>query len=236
MKMQVELFENCEADNISYTQGSLASTPEITALFELSVDAFYSALYAKMSELPVRNELSRYVEKVLMAGSDEKAGGNRIAADRAGKDRGDPDVIAVLSAAGKVGKEINRLTGLLRFNPDKNGIYIARCSPDHFTLPALADHFTLRFGEIPWAIIDERRKLCLKHEKGGPTQLLSLSGACGLSKAERKTDESGDYWEGLWQLYHQSVNNEARNNKRLQKQFMPERYQRYLPEMRKPNE
>jgi probable DNA metabolism protein len=74
-------------------------------------------------------------------------------------DRGDDDVRAVLSAAAKLTREIDRLRGLLRFRPDRAGIYTARCAPDHFVLPALAGHFELRFGETPWAIIDEKRAL-----------------------------------------------------------------------------
>jgi probable DNA metabolism protein len=41
---------------------------------------------------------------------------------------------------------------------------------------------------------------------------------------------TGD-WEQLWQTYHKAINNEDRANPKLQKQFMPKRYWKYLPEL-----
>ena len=203
---------------------SAENPPDPADIFELSADAYYAALYAGMSDLPIKGEISRFIEKVRQAGCASSDA--RSSATRAALDRGDPDVLAVLRVAGKVQHEIHRLTGLLRFRPDLNGVYTARCSPDHFILPALAEHFTLRFGETPWAIIDEKRNLCLFREKGVPARLVPLS-AASLNAAE---DGKKDSWEDLWKLYHRSINNEAKKNLTLQRQFMPERYHKYLPE------
>ena len=140
--------------------------------------------------------------------------------------RADQDAIATLKAGDRVQREIHRLMGLLRFSPDQGGVYIARCSPDYFILPALAEHFTLRFGETPWAIIDEKRGLCLCRQNGGPARIIPIAVPTDAG------DLTGDSWEELWRLYHRSVNNESRKNPRLQRQFMPGRYQKYLPEFR----
>jgi probable DNA metabolism protein len=198
----------------------------LDGLFELSVDAYYSALHAAMSELPIRKEIERFIVKTIAAGGK----GNRTAAAMAASDRGDPDVLTVLKAAGKVQHEIHRMCGLLRFSPAPGGTYIARCEPDHFILPALAEHFTLRFGETPWAIIDEKRGLCLLKEKDkearlGPTPT-------EFSSIEAK-GESDDSWEDFWRLYHRSIIIEERKNLKLQRQFIPERYHKYLTELRK---
>jgi probable DNA metabolism protein len=139
---------------------------------------------------------------------------------------GNTDEIEAMKAAGKVQTEIHRLMGLLRFSPGPDGTYIARCAPDYFILPALAEHFTLRFGETPWVIIDEKRNICLCKETGNPARLIDLP--VSLMAGENKHE---DAWEDLWRLYHKSINNEARNNTRLQRQFMPERYQKYLCEL-----
>ena len=201
-----------------------------TALFELSVDAYYSALYARMSELPIKKEISRFIGKVMKSPT-------RLDAHRAASDRGDPDVAAVLAAAYKVQHEIHRLTGLLRFTPNGKGMYIARCSPDHYILPALSDHFFLRFGETKWAIIDEKRELCLY--RGDMAEMpklvplpvfLSQTAEEEAAAKETRKEAKRDVWEDLWRLYHRSVNNEAKKNLRLQQQFMPLRYQKYLPE------
>jgi probable DNA metabolism protein len=216
-------------------------------LYELSVSAYNAAVLAALSELPLGASIPRFCRKALSAAAvAERAGGAfagkeaRLAAERVLSDRDDDDVRAVLEAAAKVTREIDRLRGLLRFRPDKAGIYVARCAPDHFVLPALAGHFELRFGGTPWAIIDEKRRLTLARFPGGETRLaggtvadppvftentVSSDGAVSAEKA------AWDSWEELWRTYHRSVNNEARKNPKLQRQFMPERYLKYLTEI-----
>ena len=152
----------------------------------------------------------------------------------------------MLEAAAKVTREIDRLRGLLRFCPDKAGIYTARCVPDHFVLPALAGHFELRFGDTPWAIIDEKRRLALVRFPGEETRLVNGAEDPAVSMASpdrtASTEEPAQDrrelvpreqvpWEELWRTYHRSVDNEARKNPKLQRQFMPERYWKYLTEM-----
>ena len=236
---QTELFdEGGEAgqyDSPEYypcgVRGILYDPPpeDLQKIFELSADAYFAALHAQMSELPVKKEISRYVEKVAMAGN------SREAAARAAFDRGDPDVLAVLRAAYKMETELHRLIGLLRFSPGPGGVYTARCGPDHFILPALAEHFTLRFREIPWEIIDEIRCLRLYRDSGGPVRLVPFSpdGPSGdfSREASAEVRNTKDSWEDLWRLYHRSVNNESRSNPQLQRRFMPGRYQKYLPEL-----
>ena len=125
----------------------------------------------------------------------------------------------------RVWTEIHRIMGFLRFNPDENGVYIARCAPDHFLLPALASHFRRRFGNTSWVIIDEKRRISLRCENGSQPKLHPTE--CSSSPTEKDTDP----WEELWLLHHQSLNIEARKNLRLQKQLIPRRYRKYLPEI-----
>jgi probable DNA metabolism protein len=185
----------------------------------------------------------------------------RRGAERAASDRGSPDTRAVLEAAYKTGREIDRLMGLLRFTPCFPGgtgssgggpVYVARCSPDHHVLPGLAEHFTQRFGECPWAVIDEKRRLVLAGKGGGPARLFPLSpepagaiapggpaDAASPSASGTAPDygnlpdynSPSDYYEALWRNYHHSINNPARNNPALQRQFMPRRYWKYLTEL-----
>jgi len=199
----------------------IETAPDISKIFELSIDAYYTALYAQMSCNPIKKEIAKFVEKVSRAR-------NRDEANRAATDRGNSDVLVVLKEAAKVTHEIHRLTGLLRFSPESDGVYTARCAPDNFILPALAEHFTLRFGETPWAIIDEKRGLCLRKTNGSEAVLLPFSTALPEAAAEKARTDS---WEDLWRLYHKSINNESRKNPKLQRQFMPERYHKYLTEL-----
>jgi hypothetical protein len=213
------------------------------ALFEYSVRAYDAAAVAGMSEVPAAADISRYVRKVLAAAREAeaaagKAGGAgsaeaqlaaREAADKAATDRGDPAVRAVLAAAFKVDKEIERMTGMLRFSPEADGLYLARCAPDHFVLPALAGHFKSRFGDRPWAIIDEKRGLMLIRRAGEEPRLEQAASQTALGEG---AGQKGDGWEDLWRIYHRSINIENRKNPELQKRFMPLRYRKYLTELK----
>jgi probable DNA metabolism protein len=161
----------------------------------------------------------------------------RREAERAAFDRGDPDVRTVLEAAFKVVHETDRLKGLLRFAPsgggdngcfgggERDGLYLARCFPDHHVLPALAEHFTRRFGARGWAIVDERRGLALLRRPGGDAKIVPAA-------IFGPPDPPVDGYEDLWRHYHRTINNESRNNPALQRRFMPKRYWKYLPELR----
>ncbi|MDR2313354.1 MAG: TIGR03915 family putative DNA repair protein [Spirochaetaceae bacterium] len=134
----------------------------------------------------------------------------------------------------KMWKEFDRLRGFLRFSPDRRGRYLARCAPDYFILPLLGDHFLLRFGSLPWAIVDEKRNLVLLRDRGKKPALYRLrhGRTAGLDTPAFTAEESADPWEELWREYHRSINNTDRTNPELQRQFMPKRYWKYLPEMK----
>ena len=195
-------------------------------LFELSFNAFDNILHAWLSELPVEREIIAFGKKVIAvsinADSSEK---KRATAEKAASDRLDSDTLAVINAMAKVYRETDRMMGLLRFSPNDNGEFIARCEPDHFILPALSEYFTSRFGETSWSVIDEKRRLCLRRHNGEKAKIFLLN-----SENVMKSAVNNDEWEELWKHYHKIINNEDRNNPGLQRQLMPQRYWKYLPE------
>jgi hypothetical protein len=217
--------------------GNWEQYPPIAAeFFEISADACDAFLHAWLSELPIEADLLRFAWKVIAASRDTARAGSqnagrdspraRRAAESAAADRGDPVVRVVREAAYKVRHEVHRLLGLLRFNPNRRGIYTARCAPDYGILPLLGEHFFRRFGKSPWAVIDEKRGRCILCPCGDEPRLLSVEEALPLIRDDPETDP----WEALWKNYHRSINNESRTNPRLQRQFMPQRYWKYLPE------
>jgi probable DNA metabolism protein len=227
------------AASAAIVTGAVPAVPAALRLYELSANAYDCFVHGWMSELPIEAELVRFTWKVLDAG--RQAPGEfsspeaRGAAETAAADRGDPDVETTLEAAYKVWKELDRLRGLLRFSPGPQGVHTARCAPDHFVLPGLAGYFTIRFGESAWAIIDERRGLALVRAPGSEARLVPLAdtdhGIAGPDRNGDPRDPPGeDPWEELWRSYHKIINNETRANPRLQKQLMPRRYWKYLPE------
>jgi len=189
--------------------------------YELSVDAFDTFVSTWMSELPLEAELLRFGRKVVSAL-------DRHEAERIASNLSDADVRLVHEAAYKVWHEIHRMLGLLRFTKLPTEIYTAHCEPDHFILPALGEHFSLRFGNTPWIIIDDKRGLCLSCLTGEPQLNIKPP---QLEQDIPRSNEA-DCWEKLWLNYHQTINNESRNNPDLQRQFMPKRYWKNLPEMK----
>ena len=194
-------------------------------LFELSNEVFNTFIHAWMSELPIEKEMLCFAKRIIAEAKNYIAiEEKRRAARRCASDRSDENTLTVLNTAEKVRFESHRMMGLLRFTPDEKGVYIACFSPDHFILPALDEYFSARFGKTAWAIIDEKRQL----------RLYSMTGECAKIAGQdacNENDSSGDEWEDLWCHYHKTINNESRQNTGLQRQLMPKRYWKYLPEM-----
>jgi len=148
----------------------------------------------------------------------------------------DDDVAYVREWARRVGFEIHRFTGLLRFQEFKSGRLVALYEPDYeITLP-LAFHFRRRLAGESWVILDcgrrhaatwNGKRLNSESPDGG---LLSgcvldrcLEGD-GPSENEARSRE-------LWRIFHRTVAIETRCNPGLQRQFMPTRYWNHLTEM-----
>ena len=249
----MELFDCNEITDTASEKAALAAIDKaLEKLGDISPNARDNALHALLYGFsenspasPPLPAIKSFVQKVLAAA--EKAGDlateeARRLAEQACNDRLDPDTEQVKTAAFKVTREFDRLRGLLRFKPEPvnetqppynnalcNGglsvCYIARCAPDHFVLPLLADHFWRRFGKQSWAIIDEKRNLVLSGKNGGEPVLRQA-----VPPEKNAVSQNSDEWEKLWKNYHHSVNNPSRANPKLQKQFMPVRYWKYLTE------
>jgi hypothetical protein len=223
---QEELFGAEEPGDRSRFAGDLEQLLE--RLEEISPDACDDAIHALLGEQPLEAAVRRFAVTVI--GAAETAGpeteNGRRAAEKARTDRLDPDAEKIQAAAYKTLREFDRMRGLLRFKPEREGRYTARCAPDHFVLPLLADHFTKRFGLVPWEVIDEKRGLVLRGGGNGGTEIVPETG-------RRETPADGpDTWETLWRTFHRAINNEDRSNPALQKQFIPGRYRKYLTEFR----
>ncbi|MGO8694289.1 MAG: TIGR03915 family putative DNA repair protein [Rectinemataceae bacterium] len=126
----------------------------------------------------------------------------------------------------RVEKEIHRLAGLARFDLRRDGIYSAALEPDHAVLPALAPHFLDRFSGRSFALVDCRRRLAIL-SAAGELHFLGERDALELLPEER-----GSEAERLWRLYFAAAENPGRRNPELQRRFMPERYWKYLVELR----
>ncbi len=142
-------------------------------------------------------------------------------------DHGNPDLRAVSRASRRVGREIDRLSGLARFSPGPGGLFVAALEPDANVIAALLPHFARRFGSEDFALVDARRRLALAR-RGGLFE--SATGEEALAFLPERTG-AGDEDVALWGRYFKAAENPARRNAELQRRLMPARYWRYLPEM-----
>jgi len=229
-----EQTERIEKDDIEFVTFYFSTEFNISRLegtardlFELSANAFYGIILAWISELPIEKEIISFGREILAAAQNfDNSDDKRRAADKAANNRANSDTLTVLKTADKVQVEIHRMEGLLRFSVNEDGQYVARCEPDHFILPCLEEFFTARFGDTPWAIIDEKRGLRLERKPGDRAKINILE-----ESLEGFPSAKNNEWEELWKHYHKTINNEDRKNSDLQRKLMPKRYWKHLPEM-----
>jgi probable DNA metabolism protein len=142
----------------------------------------------------------------------------------------DSDARLLAKASRRVNHEIHRLQGFARFSPRADGLYSAPLEPDHNVAAALLPHFSRRFRDEDFAIVDLRRRLAFARRGG---RFESAAGEAARDYLPEPTGPRGasDPEAELWKRYFKAAENPARRNPRLQRSLMPRRYWRYLTEL-----
>lgn len=156
-------------------------------------------------------------------------------------DFADPDVLALRKIAQKVHKERHQLMEFVRFNlidspqaGKTEKIYFAAVSPNYNTLPLVLSFFKGRFGDQKWAIYDEKRNYGFYYDLNKIERIVIdghddlIQG--GQINANYLASDEGVF-QTMWYKYCQSLSIKERFNPTLQKQHMPKRFWKYLPEM-----
>lgn len=163
----------------------------------------------------------RYALKVLAAGG-------RVRGNLA-----DPDIRSFQNLARKVGHETHRYRGLLRFEELEDGLLWASFQPQYNVSVLLAPHFRARLPNERWLICDVGRGTAI-HYDGRQTAVAELDPAALAALRTRgqlpgRTAASDPYAE-TWRRFFRAVAVTPRTNLKLQRQFMPERLWKWLPE------
>lgn len=127
--------------------------------------------------------------------------------------------------ARKVMRETCRFTGLLRFMELDDGSLYAPYEPDHNITSLLAPHFCRRMPHERWAIHDRKRNLAVLWDGKNLHPVEQIPKDMAVYIAEKEST-----YQQLWQSFTCAVAVPERTNPALQRQFMPSRYWRYLPE------
>lgn len=179
---------------------------------DISKEAVRHVMYALLSELPhLDMSLYFYLREGLIRGPE---------VDRW---HANEHVKKVHDVSRKVGGEAHRLKGLLRFRELTDGTLWAPVEPDHQIMLPLAQHFRRRLPTERGIIHDLRRGIAVTWTKA-EIQYIAPPENLKLADGEEAIQE-------LWQTYFKSATIRERINPRLQRQFMPVRYWKWLTEI-----
>lgn len=125
----------------------------------------------------------------------------------------------------KVRVEYDHMKGFLRFQQIDHLVFYARFAPDHNQLPLLVSHLERRFSDQKMIVHDEKRQCALLYNLHHSI-IVPFSEADAARLLEHHQDDQID----LFRQYFQTINIPERANPRLQANYMPHRYRKYMPE------
>jgi len=137
---------------------------------------------------------------------------------------GHPIVKDVEAAEQRLGMEVHRLIGLIRFSELEDGILYSPVTPDNDVLEFLVPHFSDRYRYDPFVIHDKiREKALFAFDKKWRIEPVG-------NELGRSVSESENNIRRLWKQYFEVMATKERVNPKLQRQFVPVRYRSHLPE------
>jgi probable DNA metabolism protein len=146
---------------------------------------------------------------------------------------GDPDVLTVRKAARRVMKEAMRMLQFIRFQRTLDDIYFAAISPDYDVMPMTLKHLKERFADQLWVVYDLKRDYGFYYNRETIEEIAlneksfnTKNGAVPLNMLQE--DEA--HYQTAWKGYCKNITIRERLNLKLQKQHMPKRYWKFLPE------
>ena len=149
-------------------------------------------------------------------------------------DFGDADVLDITQTSQKVKKEAMRMLQFVRFQHTKGGLYFCGIEPRYDVIPMTVEHFQKRYADQRWLLYDLKRNYGILYEKGkmeeveiSNSEFNSMTGKVN----DNVLEEGEEFYQKLWKSYYTNINIKERKNLRLQRQHMPRRFWKYLPEM-----
>lgn len=125
----------------------------------------------------------------------------------------------------KVGLEIHRFHGFIRFMETASGALYAPFVPDNDICDLLVPHFRARLPAFPFVLHDTKRKKAAVYDG-------DHSFVAPLDKAEILLSANETDWQTLWKRYYSAVNIPSRERLRQMRGYMPVRYWTFMPEKR----
>lgn len=140
----------------------------------------------------------------------------------------DPNVCFLFELARKTGNEALRYREFIRFRELKNGVLFSEIQTENYVLPMIGDHFSDRFPNEDFMIYDNTHNDCLIH--GSQKRWFILRDTQPEAAKEMCLAEREEEFQDLWRGFCSSVAIESRKNLRLQQQFWPKKFRKWMTE------
>lgn len=131
----------------------------------------------------------------------------------------DPYVARCFDLKRNVEREIHREVEFLRFRELENGLLLAEIHPRNDVLMYLGSHFSDRLPLENFLIYDRNRRKALIHEKEKEWYL--ADGVELNDETANSLSEEEEAWQELFRLFCNTIAIENRENRALQRQFLP---------------
>ena len=143
------------------------------------------------------------------------------------------EVLTFTQLERKVLREVHRLNMFLRFEQSADGTWFAPVAPKYDVVPFTLDHFKSRFADQCWLIYDTRRGYGFYYDTRIVEEITLEQPAFNMETGNLSPEaqsEEEQQWQALWRSYFKNIAIKERTNPRLQQQFMPKRFWKYLTE------
>lgn len=134
-----------------------------------------------------------------------------------------PAVFSAVEKMRRVGLEVHRLHGFIRFMETASGALYAPFSPDNDICDLLLPHFRARLPKYPFVLHDITRKKCAVYD--GKNSFVAP-----LDKAEVLLSANEREWQALFTRYFHAVNIPSRERLAQQRNYLPMRYRKFMVE------
>ena len=148
-------------------------------------------------------------------------------------DFGDSDVLYLTQTATKVKKEAMRMMQFVRFQRTKNNLWFCGIEPKYDVIPLVVNHFQKRFADQKWLLYDLKRNYGAYYDRDKLEEVVLSNQTFNKYSGEVQQnllEESEDFYQKLWKSYFNHINIKERKNLKLQRQHMPRRFWKCLPE------
>ncbi len=134
-----------------------------------------------------------------------------------------PAALAAAVRMRRVGTELHRMRGFLRFMESASGALYAPCSPDNDLVDLLLPHFRARLPRYPFVIHDVKRKKAAVYDGAHAFN-------APLAQAEVLLSADEQAWQELWRKYYKIVNIPERERLKQMRGYLPVRYRKFMNE------